>query len=159
MRVTLAYSSTNETATIIITTNGVLVGPVTSARLATNDVAFGRKFTQFKVDTFAIASYSDAGQGSFAGSLLAHGVIDNIVITVPPPPILKLSGQFANEAWETTFLSRTNWSYQLQVSADLRSWMNVGGVAAGDGAVLTMTDTALPRPAIAFHRVAAQPID
>jgi hypothetical protein len=159
MRVSLAYRASNETATITITSNGELVGPVTTAHLATNDVAFGRKFTQFKVDTFAIASYSDAGQGSaFAGSLLAHGIVDNIVVTFPPPPIQNFSGQFLDGLWRASFLSRTNWNYQLETSDDFRRWANIGAFVVGDGASISIADTNTSRSA-AFYRVSAQPLD
>ena len=155
MRVSLAYRSTNETLSITVTTNGVLAGPVTSARLATNDVAFGKKFTQFNVDTFAIAGYSDAGQGgAYAGSILAHGIIDNIEINFPPPPIRDLVGRFADGTWQTSFLSRVNWKYQLQRSEDLRSWIDVGVALQGDDGRLVFSDA---ESQMAFYRVAAQP--
>src|SRR4051812_47866045 len=142
MRVSLAYRASDETATITITANGELTGPIKIAHLATNDVAFGRKFTQFKVDTFAIASYSDAGQGgNFAGSLLAHGVIDNLVITVPPPPIENLTGEFSGYLWEARFLSRSNWIYQLQSSPDFRAWANVADSVPGNNDSLTIAET------------------
>jgi hypothetical protein len=122
----LAYSASNETASITITTNGVLAGPVTSARLATNAVGFGKPFTDFRVDTFAIASYSDAGQSTgSAGSLFAHGVIDNIEVKVPPPAILDLEGQWNGSAWVSTFTGRTNWLYWLEASEDLAVWNKV----------------------------------
>lgn len=159
MRISLEYRATNETATITITANGELVGPVTVAYLATNDVGFGKKFTNFKVDTFAIASYIDGGQtGPFAGSLLAHGVIDNIVITAPPPPILDLSGAFDHGVWQVSFLSRNNWVYQLQSSDDFRAWVNVGDVKFGSAGQLTISDTNVSRSS-AFYRVSAQPAE
>ena len=157
MRVSLAYCGSNETATITITTNGELVGPITTAHLATNDVAFGKKFTQFEVDTFAIASYSDAGQGgAFAGSLLAHGLIDNVVITVPPSPIQNLTGQFSGNLWKANFRSRTNWIYQLQSSPDFQAWTNIGASVSGNNEILNIADTNSAQSA-AFYRVVAQP--
>ncbi|HEY6228575.1 MAG TPA: hypothetical protein VI282_15765 [Verrucomicrobiae bacterium] len=159
MRVSLAYRGGAETATVTITANGELVGPITSAHLATNDVAFGRKFTQFKVDTFAIASYSDAGQaGAFAGSLLAHGVIDKVIITVPPPPIQNFFGQFSEDLWEASFRSRTNWTYQLQISTDFQAWTNIGVSVAGNNDSLSIADTNAAQ-STAFYRIVAQPMD
>jgi hypothetical protein len=156
MRVSLAYRGSEETATITITTNGELVGQITTAHLATNDVAFGKKFTQFNVDTFAIASYSDAGQGgAFAGSLLAHGLIDNVVITVPPSPIQNLTGQFSGNLWKANFRSRTNWIYQLQSSPD-QAWTNIGASVSGNNEILNIADTNAAQSA-AFYRVVAQP--
>ena len=159
MRVSLAYRASDETVATTITANGELVGPVTTAHLATNDVAFGKKFTNFKVDTFAIESYSDAGQtGPFAGSLLAHGTIDNVVITVPPPPILDIAGALRDGAWDVSFLSRTNWIYQLQTSDDFRFWQNVSDVILGNAERLIISDTNMERSS-AFYRVSAQPAE
>ena len=153
MRVTLAYTSTNETASIAITAEGVLVGPVTAARLATNDVAFGKAFTQFQVDAFAISSYSDSGYG---GSVLAHGTIDSIQITAPPPAIREVAGAFVNGAWEVKFLSQINWRYTLQRTADFVTWIDYGTVIGhGDRVALQDADSS----GAAFYRIHAQRLD
>jgi hypothetical protein len=158
MQISFVYRGSNETATISVKADGELVGPITIAHLATNDVAFGKKFTQFKVDAFAIASYSDDGQsGPFSGSLLAHGMVDNVVVTFPSPPIRNLTGRFQNGAWAVSLLSRTNWNYQLQVSDELRSWTSIGDGANGSGDTIQLNDTSFR--SAGFYRVAAQPLD
>ena len=160
MRISLSYAASNETATISITTNGVLVGPVTSARLATNSVDFGSPFTQFKLDTFSISSYSDVGQDpSFAGSILAHGVIDNLVVTFAPPPVQDFRGTFSGSTWQATFLTRTNWHYVFETTENFRSWTSVGTVATGSGGQMLLEDTNASRFNTRFYRINAQPAD
>jgi hypothetical protein len=160
MHISLAYIASNETATISITTNGVLVGHAVSARLATNSVGFGSVFTQFKLDTFAIASYSDEGQNpSYAGSILAHGVIDNLVITFPPPPVQDLHGDLSLNVWQTKLLTRTNWNYVVEATENFRTWSTIGVPTAGSGGQIILQDTnALTFPA-RFYRINAQRAD
>jgi hypothetical protein len=160
MRISLTYAASNETATISITTNGVLLGPVTSARLATNSVDFGTPFTQFKLDTFSISSYSDVGQDpSFAGSVLAHGVIDNLAVTFPPPPVRDFHGTFSDSMWQTTFLTRTNWNYILEASENFDSWTSVGTVATGTGGQISLQDASASNFNARFYRINAQRAD
>lgn len=160
MRISLTYAASNETATISITTNGVLVGPVTSARLATNSVDFGTPFTQFKLDTFSISSYSDVGQDpSYAGSVLAHAVIDNLVVTFPPPPVQDLRGAFSGSTWQTTFLTRTNWNYILEASESFDSWTSVGTVGTGTGGQIFLQDASASNYNARFYRINAQRAD
>ena len=132
---------------------------MTRARLATNDVAFGKKFTECHVDTFAVASYSEAGQGgAYAGSILAHGVIDNIEINIPPPPIRDFVGAFSGETWEASFISRVDWLYRLQRTEDFQLWQDVGDALVGDGARIQLNDADISASA-AFYRISAQPIN
>lgn len=160
MHISLAYVASNETATISITTNDVLVGPVTSARLATNSVGFGSVFTQFKLDTFAIASYSDEGQNpSYAGSILAHGVIDNLVVTFPLPPVQDTHGNFTLDVWQTKFLTRTNWNYLLEATENFSAWSTIGGAIAGSGGQIILQDTNSSTFPARFYRINAQRAD
>lgn len=145
MRVSLAYNGSNETATITITSDNTVIGQPVTARLATNDVAFGKKFTQFKVDAFAIASYSDHG---YAGSILAHGLIDNIVLSLPPRLKLLLESGPA-----LSFDSQTNWVYTLETSANLQSWTALA-TEAGTGSRIAITNLS---PSL--YRVRAERID
>src|SRR5262249_55583110 len=46
-------------------------------------VVLGNTFTDFRLDALAISSYNDTGAD---GSILAHGTIDNVRVTVPEPP-------------------------------------------------------------------------
>ena len=141
MHVVLAYTAANETMNLVITTNGVLMGREVPVRLSTNSTSLSKPFTAFELDSFAIASYSDAGQsGDFASSILAHGVMDNLVATFPPPPVADLHGSFTGTAWEGKFLSRAHWFYELQGSTDLVSWTKAGGSYEGTGGQLTVSD-------------------
>ncbi len=86
----------------------------------------------FRVDTFAIESYSSAGQGSpIAGSLSAPGVVDNLVLTTPPAPVMNLRGSFLDGRWQVSFLSRTNWSYVLEATQNFQFWSEVSGPIPG----------------------------
>jgi hypothetical protein len=137
MHIDLAFTATNQQASLSITTNGMLVGPVAAARLSTN-------FTAFKVDTFAIASYSDAGQGPvMPGSILAHGFIDNIIVKTPPPPVRDFVGVFESGTWTASFLSLASWSYSVESSVDLRHWTAGASPISGTGELLKIS---IPSP-------------
>jgi hypothetical protein len=134
MRVMLTYTASNKTCATTVATNGVSIGPINHTRLL--------NFTDFRVNTFAIESYSDEGQNpDDGGSLLAHGTIDNIVVTIPPPPIENLRGALTNGQWQAQFVSRTNWNYVLERSQNFQSWTNVSLVTVGNGTNLFLQDT------------------
>lgn len=147
-RIIMTYTASNQTlVTTLADLNSNLIVPI-RAPLATN-------FTDFRVDAFAISSYSEAGQDpQYAGSVLAHGVVDNLFITVPPPPVANLSGALRNQVWQVQFASRTNWLYALERTTDFRAWTAVPPVRVGDGATLTLQDTNPPAGG-AFYRVRA----
>ena len=156
MRIALEYSASNETVTVSVTTNGVLAGPITSAKLSTNSSAFSQPFTDFHVDAFALPSYSDLGQvGDFAGSLFAKGVVDNIELRLPPLPVQDLRVSLKSEAAEISFSTLTTYSYTLEFTTDFDSWSEAGSPTAGTGERLTLSD---PRGAAGhrFYRVAAR---
>ena len=151
MRFVLSYTAGNQSATVSISTNGVLVGPVTTAPLTTN-------FTQFILDTFAIASYSDAGQSPFLpGSILAHGVVDNVVVSAQPPPVRNFNGNLAGGVWRGTFLSRTNWNYGLEATTDFATWTNVSPPTPGSGQTTSLNDPNAGSFGKRFYRVTAAP--
>ena len=147
--VVMSYTASNQTLMSAMTTNGMAFGPITNVILDTN-------FTDFRADHFAISSYSDAGQDpQFAGSILAHGAVDNVVITVPDPAVADLSGAIANGAWQIEFTARTNWLYTLERTEDFRLWSAVSPVTPGVNRRLTLVDTnALA--ANAYYRVRAE---
>jgi len=150
MRITMNYTGSNQTLVTSITTNGVSIGPIYSVKLSPT-------FTDFRAGAFAIESYSDAGQNPrYDGSLLAHGIVDNVLLTVPPPPVQDLLGYFAASHWQVQFTSRTNWSYALEASADLKSWTPVSQDAAGNGVSLILADTNTVFSRWQFYRVRAE---
>jgi len=132
--VTMSYAASNQTLVTAMTRNGMAFGPIADVRLGTN-------FTDFRADHFAISSYTDAGQDpQFAGSILAHGVVDNVAITTPEPPVLNLSGQQTNGVWRMEFTGRTNWLYTLERTEDFRSWNNFGIATLGVEGPLVLSD-------------------
>ena len=143
MRLSMAYTASNHTVTLTITTNGVVVGEVVDAPLV--DVERG-----FRLDAFAISSYSDAGQDpGFPGSVLAHGTIDNIEIVTPPRPIGSITGQFIAGEWTQQFETLPGWKYQLEGSDDLAAWVEVGPEVQGDGKIATVR---VPDQQVLAHR-------
>src|SRR6185369_2641935 len=129
--------------------NGQPFGPV-------NDNNKLTATADFRADTFAVCSFSDVGQSppEFAGSLLAHGVVDNFVITLPPPPVGDLVGYFSNAVWNVQFTSRSNWYYTLEGAPDLRSWTNVSATTPGTNGTLILVDTNSSTGTL-FYRVRA----
>jgi hypothetical protein len=107
-------------------------------------------FTDFRLDAFSISSYKDTGAG---GSIVAHGVVDNILVVVPSP-IENLTGEFINGAWQVSFLSRSNWLYTLERTTDFKSWTNILPVVSGNGTNVVLPDFNPPTDK-AFYRVRA----
>jgi hypothetical protein len=145
--VAMVYTASNATLTTTMTRNGAVFGPIHPVHLNTN-------FTDFRVDTFAISSYSDTGDDF--DSLLAHGAVDNLAITTPPPPVTDMTGGFVSQnIWEVQFTSRSNWLYNLERTIDLQTWTSASIAASGNGTRLALQDTQ-PPSAKAFYRVRAQ---
>ena len=108
--VAMRYTASNRTLSTTMTRNGQSFGPI-------KDVKLDASFTDFRLDTVAVSSYSDAGQDpQFAGSLLAHGVVDNVVITAPDPAAPDLTGTIVNGAWQIEFTARTNIRVELSTA-------------------------------------------
>lgn len=143
------YSASNQTLKTTMTKNGAAFGPI-------EDSIAGESFSDFRVDTIAVESYSDAGQDpNFGGSILAHGVLDNFVVNVPNPPVQSLTGNIMGDSWQAQFVSRTNWAYVLERTIDFQTWSNVSETLGGTGTNLVLQDTnALGEKA--FYRVRAE---
>jgi hypothetical protein len=143
----MAYTASTAILATTMTRNGAPFGPINPVPLSTN-------FTDFRVDTFAICSYSDTGDDY--DSLLAHGVVDNVVITTPAPPVTAVNGGITNgNGWQVNFPGKTNWVYTLERTVDLVSWTAASGTVSGGGTNVVLQDSA-PRAAGAFYRVRAQ---
>ena len=112
---------------------------------------FAGPITNFLIDTVSVTSYGNSGN-----SLLAHGTVDNFVVTLPPPPVQNLAGAFSNNVWQAQFISQSNWLYTLQRSADLHSWSNVSVSTSisGNGTNLFLPDNN-PPPDKSFYRIRA----
>lgn len=103
--------------------------------------AFPGDLADFQLDTLAVSSYSGAGQDpSFVGSILAHGTVDNLMVTLPPPS-RNLVVTNSGSQWQVQFGSFTNWQYTLQRSADLVNWSDASFPASGTGNMMTLIDT------------------
>lgn len=146
--VEMRYAASNQTLVTTMTRNGAAFGPIDDAKV-------GAGFSDFRVDAVSISSYSDVGQDPrFSGSILAHGVVDNLVITTPPPPIAALKGGWSEAGvWQVQFLTRTNWSYALERTADFQSWTTVANIT-GDGGQAALPDP--DRHSGQFYRVRAE---
>jgi hypothetical protein len=144
--VVMAYTASNATLTTTMTQNGAPFGPI-------NSVPLSSSFTDFRIDTFAICSYSDTGDDY--DSLLAHGILDNLVITTPPPPLTDVTGGFAaGNTWQVQFTGRSNWVYTLQRTTNFLTWTSASATVGG-GTNQVLQDT-LPASSQAFYRVLAQ---
>jgi len=144
-QVAMTYNAASATLTTIVSNNAAQYGQTQTILVPTN--------FSFRVATFSVSSYSDQNA---TGSILAHGVVDNIVITTPLPPILNLTGVVTGGVWQVSFTSRSNWLYELERTTNLLSpsWMTIPPVVPGNGALLILQDTN-PPPGAAFYRVRA----
>ena len=145
--IALSYAASNRTLVTTMTRNGLAFGPI-------SNVVVAASFTDFRVDTFAISSYND--EGDEFGSLLARGVVDNISLTLPPPPVSGMTLRLTNLQAQVEFLGRTNWNYFLERSEDLESWNEVSPALPGVAGTLTLPDTNAPGTGPWFYRVRAE---
>ena len=141
--ITLDFRAETRTLTTTVTNNGTRYGPPQMIVVSTN--------FDFRLTAFSISSYSEQRSD---GSLLAHGVVDNVVINIPPPPVQNLTGVFSNGLWVAQFISRSNWIYSLKRSADFLWWTDASPAQAGNGAELKLFDINPPVPR-AWYRVLA----
>jgi hypothetical protein len=115
-------------------------------------------FPDFRVDSVAICSYNDGRQTppQFAGSLRAHGQVDEISMVLPEPPLSAIEGRFTDEGWQVRFVAQTNWLYGLDRSTNFQDWTSVEWRwGTGDGRLVlqdTNANPALP----AYYRVRAE---
>ncbi|HSY74575.1 MAG TPA: hypothetical protein VK810_03820, partial [Dongiaceae bacterium] len=151
IHVTLTYTASNQTAVIFLTTNGVSVGELPPLAL-NGDNGFSDASDDFAVDTFSVSSYSSAGDDF--DSVLAHGSVGNIVVTLPPPA-QNLSGAFSNGVWQIQFTDRSGWLYTLERTTNFISWAAVSIPTSGNGTNLFLQDTNPPGDK-AFYRISAQ---
>ena len=133
-QVTMSYSGADQRMRTVLSRNGAAYSTIPDAWL-------GSSFEGFAVDHVAVCSYSEAGQDpAYAGSILAHGVVDNLSFQlITPPP--RISGVYSNEIWTVQFACRSNYVYQLERSTNLVSWLPVSA-----GVTATSTNLALQDP-------------
>lgn len=150
IHVALTYTASNQTAVLTLTTNGVPVG--NSPDLVLNSANGFSDSNDFRVDTFSVSSYSSVGDDY--DSVLAHGSVANIVVTLPPP-MQNLVGGFSNGVWRVQFTDHTNWLYTLERTTNFASWTNVSASISGNGTSLLLQDVNPPGDK-AFYRITAQ---
>jgi hypothetical protein len=143
--VAMNYAAASRTLSTSMTRDGQPFGPI-------HDVVLEVTFTDFRLDHFAISSYSEAGAD---GSLLAQGTVDNILLTTPAPPVQSVTGRFVNGNWQVQFNSRTNWVYTLERTLDFQTWDEAAGPAGGTSSVMVLEDRT-PPVLTAFYRIKAQ---
>ena len=141
--ITMNFTATNRTLTTAATRNGAAYGSIP-------DIIFSAT-RDFRYDRFAIINWSDAGT---TDSILAHGVVDNITVTVPPRAVQNFSGARTNNIWQSQFTSRTNFFYALERSTDLQNWTSLLQTIPGNGTNLSLSDTNAPSVKY-FYRVRA----
>lgn len=138
-RVTMIYS--NLVLRTQVTRNGSSYGlPPTNY---IKDLALAA-YPDFRVDTLAVINWSDAvqaGAPQFWGSILAHGVVDNVAVTVPDSPVGNFTGTKSNATWRASFTTKTNWFYALERTADFTTWIGASPTNSGNGGTLVLQDT------------------
>lgn len=148
-RVTMRYTASNGVLATAMTRNGAPFGPIPDVVLPANPT----NFSDFRVDAFSISSYDD--RGDFFGSILASGVVDDIEVDLPEPPVGAVTGRLVGSTWRVQFLGRTNWFYALERTTDLRGWTPAGTPVSGVAGTNELVDVLPTAGPHAFYRVRA----
>jgi hypothetical protein len=157
-RITLSYTATNQLLRTTATRDGVPYGIPPAQTLA--DLALAGR-PDFRVDSFAVISYSDAfqpGPSSVHGSVLAHGTVDNVQLRLPPAPVQALQLRRSSNSWRAEFQGARGWVYLLERSEDLKQWRAASRQAGADTPAMpiTLADTNAPAADGAYYRVRAE---
>jgi hypothetical protein len=150
VHIAFTYTASNQTAVVVVTTNGVSAGQLPPLVLNGDNGFFDSD--DFSVDTFFVSSYSSAGD--YFDSVLAHGSVGNIVVTLPPPA-QNLAGAFSNGVWQVQFTDHAGWLYTLECTTNFISWTPVSIPTPGNRTNLFLQDTN-PPAGNAFYRVSAE---
>lgn len=134
-RVEMEYTATDRTLVVSMTADGAPFGPIKPVTLPDN-------FDGFRADAFGFLSYhSEGGDPRFLGSVLARGVVDNVVLVTPDPPRFAIG--FVGTADQPAVrvgTTRPGWRYVLEASGDAANWLRVGGPLPGTGSLLDIPD-------------------
>jgi hypothetical protein len=153
VHVRLAYTGADQTARLSVTTNGAPLSQLPPLVLSDSDNSQVTLTDNFHVDTFSISSFSS--DGDYFDSVLAHGLVDNLVVTASLVPVNRISGSFtAGGAWQAQFFTHTNWLYTLERTLDFKSWAPASVTLRGTEGLMSLQDTN-SLPARAFYRVRA----
>ena len=154
-RITLTYCASYQVVHTIVTRNGAAFGLPPNNSLG--DLSLSGT-PDFRVDSFAVISYSDAVQAgplSVQGSVLAHGTIDDVQWSVSDPPIGDWQLLRSNAIWRVELVGLTNWAYTLERATNLSAWLPTSATAAGNGTAVSLVDTN-PPDATVFYRIRAE---
>jgi hypothetical protein len=150
----LAYTGSNQTAVLVLTTNGTPLAQFPPLVISTNGNGGFAPANDFHVNMFSITSYSEAGTfPPYVASIYAKGAIGNLAVNVPPPA-QNLTVAFIGGNWQAQFSARTNWLYTLERTTDFKSWTGVSPTAPGVNGIMVLPDTNGPAGR-AFYRVRA----
>ncbi|MBL9168214.1 MAG: hypothetical protein JNN07_10775 [Verrucomicrobiales bacterium] len=150
-RIDLIYTAALQSVRILMTRDGVSVGPI-------KELLMSPQFGDFRVDAFALSSYSGVGQDpNYPGSIYAQARVDNIVIELPDPFLFAIQGEVKDGLWTVSFPGRAHWAFQLERSADLIRWQPIGSLVDGSDELQSLSD---PRPDAVggFYRVLGVPL-
>jgi hypothetical protein len=142
-QVLLTHAAGSPTLGGQVFTNGVLYTAM--------PFVYAGPINDFRLDTLAVSSFHDDG---FGDDILAHGTVKNFVVTLPPPPVRNAALVWSNSVPQIQFISRTNWLYTLQRTADFAAWTDVATPASGNGTNLILPDISAPGDK-GFYRVKA----
>ena len=150
--VRMTFDAAQQTLSTQVGVNGTALTKFEPIRLPAS-------FRDFRVDAFAISSYSSAGQDPrFAGSLLAHGTIELVELQLPPSALGRIERVEIGNQPAVRFLSRSHWVYALESSPDLMTWAAQGPWTSGTDNPLVLIDS-LPADRSRFYRVSARKQD
>lgn len=131
LRVRMVYNGSNRQLT---TTLRASSSPFVTGSEGSDLLQFSTQltptFSDYRVDAFAVASYSDSGAG---GSLFARGFVDNITWTIPDPPVSQMHAFPTANGWEVRFQSAAGYLYRLEKTTDLNQWLLQGDPLTGTG--------------------------
>ncbi|HEV2692820.1 MAG TPA: hypothetical protein VG347_07970 [Verrucomicrobiae bacterium] len=153
VHVSMSYTASNQTAIVSTSVNGVAIASLPPLALNSPN-GFGDPTDDFLADTFCVCSYSSVGDDF--DSVLAHGTVANLVVSVPPPA-QNLGVTFTNGAWQVQFTDHLNWLYTLERTTNFSSWTGASIQAAGNGTSLTLSDTNAPSSAACYRIRADRP--
>lgn len=151
----VAFDASTQSLTTAIDVNGAPHGEPPENTIRT--LRYPAEYGDFRVDAFSIHSYSDAGQipPQFAGSILAHGTIDDVSITYVDEPIDRIEKWGLDSGFWSRIKSYAGWNYRIERTIDFANWETVETIA-GTGGEIESRDLA-PPPTAAFYRWVATP--
>lgn len=78
--------------------------------------------------------------------MLAHGTIDNLLVTAEFQPVGRLKAtRLSDGTRQIQCFGRTNWLYTLQRTADFQGWTDVTAPVEGGDSTLELNDAEAPQ--------------